>query len=100
VPRGTRPRQPTDQLYENAYLFGALCPVRDTGAALVLPVVNTQAMQYHLDEISAKVALGAHTIVLMDQAGWHTTAKLEIPSHLSIVCIPPVTPELNPAENV
>ena|GEM_PF-3696577 len=64
APRGTRPRQPADQRYESAYLFGALCPARDTGAALVLPVVNTQAMQYHLDEISAKVAPGAHAIVL------------------------------------
>ena len=98
--RGTRPRQPADQRYENAYLFGAFCPARDTGAALVLPVVNTQAMQYHLDEISATVAPGAHAIVLMDQAGWHTTPKLEMPSNLSIVCIPPATPELNPAENV
>ena len=98
--RGTRPRQPADQRYQNAYLFGALCPARDTGAALVLPVVNTQAMQHHLAEISATVTPGAHAIVPMDQAGWHTTAKLKIPSNLSIVCIPPATPEFNPAENV
>jgi len=98
--RGTRPRQPADQRDQNAYLFGALCPARDTGAALVLPVVNTQAMQHHLAEISATVASGAHAIVLMDQAGWHTTAQLEIPSNLSMVGIPPATPELNPAENV
>ena len=35
--RGTRPRQPADQRYANAYVFGAVCPARDTGAALVLP---------------------------------------------------------------
>jgi hypothetical protein len=27
--KGTRPRQPKDQRYENAYLFGAVCPSRD-----------------------------------------------------------------------
>lgn len=70
--RGTRPRQPADQRYDNAYLFGALCPARDTGAALVLPTANTQAMQLHLSEISCRVAPGAHAVVLMDQAGWHT----------------------------
>ena len=32
--RGTRPRQPVDQRYESAYVFGAVCPERDTGAAL------------------------------------------------------------------
>ncbi len=31
--KGTRPRQPKDQRYANAYLFGAICPARDTGAA-------------------------------------------------------------------
>jgi hypothetical protein len=32
--RGSRPRQPADQRYESAYLFGAICPARGTGAAL------------------------------------------------------------------
>jgi hypothetical protein len=35
--KGTRPRQPKDQRYANANVFGAICPARDTGAALVLP---------------------------------------------------------------
>jgi hypothetical protein len=29
--KGTRPRQPKDQRYANAYVFGAICPARDTG---------------------------------------------------------------------
>ena len=29
--RGTRPRQPADQRYDNAYLFGAICPARGVG---------------------------------------------------------------------
>ena len=48
---GTRPRQPKDQRYENAYLFGAVCPSRDTGVALIMPQADTEAMQTHLDEI-------------------------------------------------
>jgi len=79
-------------------LFDALCPARDTWAALVLSVVKTQAMQYHLDEVSTTVTPVAHAIVPMDQIGCHTTARLEMPGNLSIVCIPPATPELNPAE--
>ena len=39
--KGTRPRQPKDQRYENAYLFGAVCPSRDTGAAIIMPYANT-----------------------------------------------------------
>ena len=49
--RGSRPRQPKDQRYASAYIFGAVCPARDEGAALVLPRADTEAMQLHLQEI-------------------------------------------------
>jgi len=35
--KGTRPRQPKDQRYANAYVFGAICPARDTGAGQIAP---------------------------------------------------------------
>ena len=69
--KGTRPRQPKDQRYANAYVFGAICPARDTGAALVLPRADAAAMQLHLEEISRRVAPGAHAVLTLDQAGWH-----------------------------
>jgi hypothetical protein len=59
---------PADQRYDNAYLFGAICPRRGKGAALMLPRANTDAMQRHLDEISRNVAAKAHAVVLMDRA--------------------------------
>lgn len=98
--RGTRPRQPADQRYENAYLFGAICPARGTGAALALPFADTQAMQLHLDEISHQVARGAHAVLLLDRAGWHTTAKLNLPRNITPILLPSRAPELNPVENV
>jgi len=98
--KGTRPRQPADQRYQNAYLFGAICPHRQTGAAIMMPKANTHAMQLHLDEISYEVAKGAHGVVLMDRAGWHTTGKLNVPRNISIVLLPSRSPELNPVENV
>jgi transposase len=98
--QGTRPSQPADQRYESAYLFGAVCPARDTGAALAMPSANTEAMQKHLDEIGRNVVPGAHAIVLLDQAGWHTTDKLETPKNLTLLPIPPASPELNAAENI
>jgi transposase len=54
----------------------------------------------HLDEIAGAVSAGAHAVVLLDQAGWHTTAKLQIPGNLSLLPLPPRSPELNPAENL
>ena len=98
--KGTRPRQPKDQRYANAYLFGAVCPSRDTGAAIIMPHANTAAMRKHLEEISRAVAPGAHAILIADKAGWHTTARLKVPKNLTMVALPPACPELNAAENI
>jgi transposase len=57
-------------------------------------------MALHLAEISQAVAPGAHAVVLLDQAGWHTTAKLPIPSNISLMPLPAKSPELNPVENI
>jgi len=57
-------------------------------------------MSLHLVEISTLVAEGAHAVIMMDQAGWHTTAKLDIPDNLSLIPIPAKCPELNPVENI
>ena len=91
---------PADQRYENAYLFGAICPGHGKGAALMLPRANTGAMQMHLDEISRNVAAKAHAVVLMDRAGWHKSDKLKLPKNLTIILLPSRSPELNPVENV
>ncbi|KRR18572.1 hypothetical protein CQ14_24585 [Bradyrhizobium lablabi] len=55
-PLATRPRQPADQPnYENARLFGAICPARGIGAALASNV-DIEVKQLHLNEISHQVA--------------------------------------------
>lgn len=98
--RGSRPRQPAGQRYESAYVFGAVCPERDTGAALVLPYADTFAMQQHLHEIASHVAADAHGVVLLDNAGWHKAKKLKWPDNLSPLYILPGCPELNAQENI
>lgn len=57
-------------------------------------------MQRHLEEISRTIAGDAHAIVVMDNAGWHTTQTLEVPGNLSLLFLPPYSPELNPQENI
>src|SRR5215212_2032994 len=91
--RGTRPRQPADQRYESAYLFGAICPARGVGAGLALPVTNTHAMQLHLDEIARAVKRGAHAVLLLDRAGWHTTPTLAVPKNITLLLLPSRAPE-------
>lgn len=99
--RGSRPAAPRDQRYTWAYLFGAVCPARGVGAGLVLPAANTDAMNLHLAEIGATVAPGAHAVLTIDGAGWHQTGgRLVVPANITLLHLPPYSPELNPVENV
>lgn len=57
-------------------------------------------MSLQLAAISAKIAVGAHAALLVDQAGWHLSARLAVPDNITIVALPAKCPELNPQENV
>jgi transposase len=68
---------------------------------LVLPYANAQAMNLHLEEISCQVTQGSHAVLLLDGAGWHQTGgKLRVPKNVSLLPLPPNSPELNPVETI
>ena len=75
-------------------------PNSEPAPPLVLPFCNTEAMQLHLDEIATKVTPGAHAILILDQAGWHGAKDLKAPDNISLLPLPPRSPELNPQENI
>jgi hypothetical protein len=95
-----RPRGVRDLRHQAVYLFGAVCPERDAGVALVLPTVSAAAMQAMLDELSQAVSPDAHAVVLMDRAGWHIAKDLAAPTNLTPLFLPPYSPELNAIERV
>jgi hypothetical protein len=101
APIGSRPLMVRDNRHVSAYLFGAICPSRAVGAALIMPGVNAEAMNEHLQEISSQVMPGAHAALICDGAGWHQTGgKLQVPYNITLLPLPPYSPELNPMENV
>ncbi len=65
-----------------------------------MPWCDTPAMAAHLAEISAAVDPGAHAVLMLDQAGWHMSAKLAVPANITLLPLPPRSPELNPVENI
>ena len=80
APIGSCPLMVRDNRHDSAYLFGAICPVRAVGAAIIMPAANAEAMNEHLTEISTQVASGAHAVVVCDRAGWHQTGgRLRVP---------------------
>jgi hypothetical protein len=91
---------PRDQRTASTYIFGAVCPKQGKGAALILPACKTEAMNLHLAEIAKTVVPSAHAVLLVDQAGWHNSTRLVVPPNITIIALPPKSPELNPVENI
>jgi hypothetical protein len=101
APIGSRPPMVRDNRHNSVHLFGAICPCRGVGAAIIMPAVNTEAMNEHLKEISTQVSPGAHAVLVCDGAGWHQPGKrLRVPDDITLLPLPPYAPELNPMENV
>jgi transposase len=98
--KGTRPQVKRDTRFANCYIFGAICPERETGEALIMPRCNTEAMNQHLAIISQNVGENAHAILVLDGAGWHKAKALIVPSTITLTHLPPYSPELMPVENV
>jgi DDE superfamily endonuclease len=101
APIGSRPPMVRDNRHDTAYIFGAICPARGVGAAIITPTVSTECMNLHLAEISTQVAPGAVAALICDGAGWHQTGgSLTLPDNIVLLPLPPYAPELNPMENV
>ncbi|MFC5078556.1 hypothetical protein VTH8203_01719 [Vibrio thalassae] len=98
--RGSRPRAVKQQQFEYAYLFGSVCPTRGIGEAMVVPWVNKEIMVEHLKQIAAVTEKGRHAVVIMDDAGWHTEDIADEFQNISVIKLPPYSPELNPIEQV
>ena len=98
--KGTRPRVVRQRQFLSTYIYGAVCPQRQVAVGLVMPYANSECMNQHLAEISKQVIGGNHAVLVIDQAGWHISNKLIIPENISILPLPPYSPELNPQENV
>ena len=88
------------QQFEYVHLFGAVCPATGETEAIITPFANKDIMHQHLELIAKRTKPGRHAVVVMDGAGWHTNdIAADIPN-LSILKLPPYSPELNPIKQV
>jgi transposase len=67
---------------------------------LVMPEVNTAAMQEFLDQFSRTIPEDEHVAHFADQAGWHVATALKVPANISLLALPPYSPEMNPVERI
>ena len=98
--RGERPRGIADKRFTFAYIFAAVEPGTDNAFSLILPYVNTEAMQVFLDRFAATIGDGEHAVMVLDRAGWHGARALRVPANITLAPLPSYSPELNPVERL
>lgn len=100
--RGQRPTTLGHTRYEWLYVYGFVRPATGQTYWLLLPTVNTAAMNVALAEFGRDVGAGTdkHILLVLDNAGWHASKDLVVPAGIELVYLPPATPELQPAERL
>jgi hypothetical protein len=89
-----------DRRFEWAYLFAAVEPATGADVALVLPEATTATMDLFLAEFAAGLPEDVRAVLVLDRAGWHGARALAVPANVTLVPLPPYSPELNPVERV
>ena len=98
-PNGIRPTVPCHHIREYRYAYGAVDPMDGASFFLVMPYCNTQCMQVFLNHL--RLAYPEDIIALVcDGAAWHKSGKLKVPDGMTLLHIPPYTPEMNPIEQI
>jgi transposase len=81
------------------YLYGAVAPKDGICVYLIIPTSNTACSQTFLNVLSRRFA--RHDILLvLDGAPNHRCGDLVVPDDISLLFLPPYSPELNPKENL
>ncbi len=97
---GSRPRAVKQTQYDYLYVLGAVCPANGKTAGLLAPNLNTQIVNVFFDQLTKEIAADVHVVLIWDQAGFHTSGELKVPANVTLLPLPPRSPELNPVENL
>ncbi|WP_442880239.1 IS630 family transposase [Aurantimonas sp. A2-1-M11] len=98
--RGKRPPGLCDQRFDWTYIFGAVEPSTGQSFALVLPYADKAMMNLYLAEFAHTIPDDVHPVMVLDGAGWHGEKALDVPANITLVALPPYSPQLNPVERL
>lgn len=102
VPEGDNPIASVHWRYQWLWVYTLVEPSRGETEWWILPCVNTTVFSQVLAEFAKAYGIHANKRILLvvDQAGWHRSEKLQIPEGIHLFPLPPYTPELQPAERL
>lgn len=97
--KGIKPVCHCQQKFQSTWLFGAFSPIDGSSHLFEFPECNSINFQVILDEISTATP-EQFSIIVLDNGAFHKAKKLIIPENISLIFLPPYSPELNPAEKI
>lgn len=98
--RGSRPTAVRQTEYQYLWVLGAVCPETGHAEGLLSPQLNTKVINSFLQLFSRTIAADEQAVMVWDGAGFHTSGALVTPANITLVKLPPYSPELNPIENL
>lgn len=98
--RGSRPRIWKQTQYDYLYVFGAVCPQTGQASGLIAPSINAGTVNTFLRQLSGEFAADVHAVLIWDQAGFHTANDIQVPDNMTLISLPPYSPQLNPVERL
>ena len=98
--KGSRPRVVRQNGRVWRYVLMAVCADSGAASALIMPELNTAVVNLFLEQSSRGLPAGVHAVLIWDGAGLHTGGESVVPGDVSLIRLPPYSPELNPVENL
>jgi len=98
--RGSRPTAVRQTEYQYLWVLGAVCAETGHAEGLLSPQLNTRIVNLFLEQFSQTLGPDEHAAMIWDGAGFHLSGQLKVPANVTIIQLPPYSPELNPIENL
>lgn len=84
------------------YVYGFVHPKTGRVEFFLMPGVNSEQFSLTLEHLAEQLGVGPdkRVVLVLDQAGWHTSAKVRVPEGLHLIFQPSNSPELQPSERL
>ena len=94
---GVKPIVNYQHAFKNTYLYGSFSPINGDSFVWEINGVDTKIFEAYLKAFSEERPRELK-IVIIDNAGFHSTKNIEVPEDIILINLPPYCPELNPSE--
>jgi transposase len=95
--RGERPSYIGQHRYEWSWLYAAVEPATGEHVCFYLSALDSVCFEVFLEHLSACYP-EHHLVLVLDNAPAHHAKHVAVPENVSLVFLPPYSPELNPVE--